>query len=292
MPAKTTMNTKTLRAAVAQMCSGPDISANLAQADALLAQAQRAGAQLVVLPENFAVFGRRDLAACAEVPDNPGPILGFLAERSQHYGLWLVAGTLPYATGADGRVAPGRVFPGSGVWSPEGFCVVRYDKCHLFDVDVADAVGRYRESDQFAAGQEPALVGTPWGALGLSICYDLRFPEYYRLLVERGALMLAVPSAFTYSTGEAHWEVLLRARAIENQCFVLAANQGGDHPNNRRTWGHSCILDPWGRQLACRTEPGPGLALAELDFSAQAELRSAMPVLRHRRFLTASLFDT
>ncbi|HEY6132040.1 MAG TPA: carbon-nitrogen hydrolase family protein, partial [Halioglobus sp.] len=278
------MHVETLRVAAAQMCSGPDIPANLAQADTLIAQARRDGAGLVVLPENFAVFGRKDLASCAEMSDTPGPILGFLAERSRHYGLWLVAGTLPYATGTDGRLAPNRVFPGCGVWTPEGVCTARYDKCHLFDVDVADGMGRYRESDQFAAGSGPVVVNTPWGALGLSICYDLRFPEYYRLLGERGALMLAVPSAFTYNTGEAHWEVLLRARAIENQCFVLAANQGGDHANNRRTWGHSCVIDPWGKLLAGRTEPGPGLAIADLDFSAQAELRSKMPVLGHRRF--------
>jgi deaminated glutathione amidase len=237
------------------------------------------------LPENFAIFGRKDLITCAEAQDAPGPIMRFLAERARHYGLWLVAGSLPYATGRDGCAAPAqRVFPGCGVWSPEGLCVARYDKCHLFDVDVVDAVGRYRESDQFAAGDEPVLVATPWGPLGLSICYDLRFPEYYRTLVAQGALMVAVPSAFTYSTGEAHWEVLLRARAIENQCFVLAANQGGDHGNHRRTWGHSCVIDPWGRVLACRTEPGPGLVLADLDFSAQAELRRKMPVLQHQRF--------
>lgn len=275
----------TLRAAVAQMCSGPDISANLAQADALLANAKSEGAALVVLPENFAVFGRRDLAAYAETSEVAGPITGFLAERAQHYGLWLVAGTLPYAVGHQGdSAAGGRVFAGCGVWSAEGICVARYDKCHLFDVDVADGIGRYRESDQFRAGEVPVVVDTPWGPLGLSICYDLRFPEYYRRLVNQGALMLAVPSAFTYSTGEAHWEVLLRARAIENQCFVLAPDQGGDHGNNRRTWGHSCVIDPWGKVLACRTEPGPGLAIANLDFAAQAEVRRRMPVLEHRKF--------
>lgn len=273
-----------LRVAAAQMCSGPEIQTNLEQADRLLAEARGAGVDLVVLPENFAVFGRKDLGACAETPDTPGPIGQFLAERARHYGLWLVAGSMPYACGADGRAAPAqRVFPGCGVWSPEGVCVARYDKCHLFDVDVADAVGRYRESDQFAPGAGPVVVSTPWGGLGLSICYDLRFPEYYRQLVQQGALMLAVPSAFTHSTGEAHWEVLLRARAIENQCFVLAANQGGDH-GDRRTWGHSCVVDPWGRMLACRTEPGPGLAVAALDFTTQAEVRRKMPVLQHRRF--------
>lgn len=279
------MSGNTLRAAVAQMCSGPDIQANLAQADRLLAEAKREGAALVVLPENFAVFGRKDLAVCAETPEVVGPITGFLSERARHYGLWLVAGTLPYGVGRDGCPAPkNKVFAGCGVWTPEGVCAAQYDKCHLFNVDVTDGVGCYRESDQFAAGDAPVLADTPWGPLGLSICYDLRFPEYYRQLTQQGALMLTVPSAFTYKTGEAHWEVLLRARAIENQCFVLAANQGGDHGNNRRTWGHSCLIDPWGEVLSCRTEAGPGVAMADLDFLAQAELRDKMPVLAHRRF--------
>ena len=275
------MHPDVLRVAAAQMCSGPEVEANLTQVDELLAEAHRQEVRLLVLPENFAVFGRRDLAAVAE----PGRVEDFLAERAQRYGLWLVAGTLPYGCGRAGRVPPApRVFAGCGVWSPDGVCLDRYDKCHLFDVDVADGVGRYRESDNFAAGDTPVVVPTPWGKLGLSICYDLRFPEYYRRLADLGAQLLAVPSAFTYTTGEAHWEVLLRARAIENQCFVLAANQGGDHGNNRRTWGHSCVVDPWGRVLACRTAPGPGLAVADLDLTAQAELRRQMPVLDHRRF--------
>lgn len=279
------MRADVLRVAVAQMCSGPDIPANLAQADALLAGAKSEGAALVVLPENFAVFGRKDLAALAATTEVADPLTGFLAERARHYGLWLVAGTLPYAVGRGGDSASeNRVLAGCGVWSAEGVCVARYDKCHLFDVEVADGIGRYRESDQFKAGDAPVVADTPWGPLGLSICYDLRFPEYYRRLVEQGALMLTVPSAFTYNTGEAHWEVLLRARAIENQCFVLAPNQGGDHGNNRRTWGHSCVIDPWGKVLACRTEPGPGLAIADLDFAAQAEVRRRMPVLGHRKF--------
>lgn len=278
------VHVESLRAAVAQMCSGPDVGANLAQADDLMRQARQEEVALLVLPENFAIFGRKDLITCAEHPDEPGPILKFLAERSRHYDLWFVAGTLPYAVGCQGAPAGQRVYPGSGLWSPEGVCVARYDKCHLFDVEVADGVGSYRESEQFAPGDTPVVAKTPWGVLGLSICYDLRFPEYFRQLVERGAQMLTVPSAFTYNTGEAHWEVLLRARAIENQCFVLAANQGGDHGNHRLTWGHSCMIDPWGQVLACRTSPGPGLAIADLDFSAQRQLRARMPVLRHRRF--------
>jgi predicted amidohydrolase len=279
------LNPDRLRAAVAQMCSGPDLEANLSQADKLLAEAAAKGVQLLVLPENFAVFGRAELHQLAEPGDGSGAIERFLASAARLYQIWLVAGTAPYRVSGDGRAAPvGKVFPGCGVWSPAGERVAHYDKCHLFDVDVADGVGQYRESDSFVPGQEPVVAATPWGSVGLSICYDLRFPEYYRHLVQRGAAMLTVPSAFTYRTGEAHWEVLLRARAIENQCFVLAANQGGLHDLKRRTWGHSCIIDPWGRVLACRQEEGPGLAIAELEFSSQQELRRQMPVLNHRRF--------
>jgi predicted amidohydrolase len=279
------LNPDLLRAAVAQMCSGPDLDANLKQVEALLAEAAAEGVQLLVLPENFAVFGRGDRHLFGEAGDGSGAIEHFLAAAARRHQLWLVAGTAPYLVSGDGRPAPAdKVFPGCGVWSPAGECVTRYDKCHLFDVDVADGVGQYRESDHFAAGQKPVAAPTPWGPVGLSICYDLRFPEYYRELVQLGATLLTVPSAFTYRTGEAHWEVLLRARAIENQCFVLAANQGGQHDAKRRTWGHSCIIDPWGRVLACRQEEGAGLAIADLDFAALRELRRQMPVLAHRRF--------
>ncbi|WP_370589744.1 carbon-nitrogen hydrolase family protein [Saccharophagus sp. K07] len=274
-----------VRAAVAQMCSGPDVDANLAQADRLIAQAHNEGTQLLVLPENFAVFGRKDLPSIAEPADHSGPIGHFLADAAKKYGLWIIAGTIPYAASRTGVAAPqGKVFPGCSVWSDSGDCVARYDKCHLFDVDVADGVGRYRESDNFAPGDAPVVVPTPWGQLGMSICYDLRFPEYFRQLVNAGATMLVVPAAFTYRTGEAHWEVLLRARAIENQCFVLASGQGGQHDAVRRTWGHSCIIDPWGSVLASCAEESPSLVVADLDFAALADVRRQMPVLQHRRF--------
>jgi nitrilase len=261
------------------------MDANLDQADQLLGKAAQNGVRLLVLPENFAVFGRRDLHLLGEPGDGSGVVERFLAAAARRHQLWLVAGTAPYLVSGDGRQAPaGKVFPSCGVWSPAGECVARYDKCHLFDVDVADGVGQYRESDSFAPGQQPVVAPTPWGAVGLSICYDLRFPEYYRQLVQLGAALLTVPSAFTYRTGEAHWEVLLRARAIENQCFVLAANQGGRHDAKRRTWGHSCVIDPWGKVLACRQEEGPGLAIADLDFAALQDLRGQMPVLAHRQF--------
>lgn len=280
------MNPDLLRAAVAQMCSGPDLQANLAQAEQLMAEARAVGADLLLLPENFAVFGRKDLPLLAEPAEGVGVIGEFLANAARRYQLWLVAGTAPYAAAAsDGTpAAVGKVYPGCSVWNPEGELVARYDKCHLFDVDVGDTVGRYRESDTFAPGDRPVVVTTPWCKVGLSICYDLRFPEYFRQLAQLGASLLTVPSAFTYRTGEAHWEVLLRARAIENQCFVLAANQGGQHDAKRHTWGHSCLIDPWGKVLACRTEEGPGLVVADLDFAALREIRRQMPVFQHRRF--------
>lgn len=280
------MNPDLLRAAAAQMCSGPDLQANLAQAEQLMAEARAAGVELLLLPENFAVFGHKNLPSVAEPAEGVGIIGQFLADAAQRYQLWLVAGTAPYAAAAgDGTpAAAGKVYPGCSVWNPKGECVARYDKCHLFDVDVGDSVGRYRESDTFAPGDRPVVVATPWCQIGLSICYDLRFPEYFRRLAHLGASLLTVPSAFTYRTGEAHWEVLLRARAIENQCFVLAANQGGQHDAKRHTWGHSCLIDPWGRVLACRTEEGPGLVVADLDFAALREIRRQMPVFQHRRF--------
>lgn len=276
---------QTVTAAVAQMVSGPDLDKNLAQVHRLLQQAKDQGAQLVVLPENFAYFGYKPLSEVAEGPGQGSPVCDFLAEQSKALGLWIVAGTVPFADSANGATAPaGRVFAGNSVWHPDGKMVARYDKCHLFDVDVEDGFGRYRESDTFAEGDGPLAVTTPWGDLGLSVCYDLRFPEFYRQLTGDRMTMISVPSAFTYHTGEAHWLVLLRARAIENQCYVLAANQGGDHGKQRFTYGHSCIISPWGEVVALRSESGPGLALAQLDFDSLQKLRADMPALRHRRF--------
>lgn len=276
---------QTLIAAVAQMVSGSELKSNLTQAESLLQQAKSQGAQLVVLPENFAYFGYKPMAEVAEGPERASPVCDFLREQSQSLALWIVAGTAPFAVSASGEAAPeGKVFAGNSVWNPAGEMVARYDKCHLFDVTVADGVGSYRESDTFVAGASPLSVATPWGDLGLSVCYDVRFPEYYRQLISERTTMVSVPSAFTNHTGEAHWQVLLRARAIENQCFVLAANQGGNHGDKRLTYGHSCIISPWGEVLAVRTDTGPGVVLAPLDFDELQRLRVKMPVLQHRRF--------
>lgn len=275
---------QSLTVAVLQMVSGKQLAQNLEQASALLQQAHTEGADLAVLPENFAYFGYKPLADVAEPAGGNGPICEFLAEQSKSLGLWIVAGTAPFAESAQGTAAPlDKVYAGSSVWSPAGDMVARYDKCHMFDALVGDGVGSYRESDAFMAGEGPLSVSTPWGDLGLSVCYDLRFPEYYRSLVNASTTMLAVPSAFTARTGEAHWEVLLRARAIENQCFVLAANQGGDHGKQRVTHGHSCIISPWGKVLAERVEPGAGVVTARLDLAELRQLRQDMPVLAHRR---------
>lgn len=268
-------------AAVIQMNSGPDRDVNLAVAGKLLAQAAAQGAVLVALPENFALMGRRerDKLAIAEA-DGSGPIQDFLAQRARELGLWIVGGTLPIAVADD----PDHVYAACCVYDSSGARVARYDKIHLFDVDVPNARGeRYRESASIAAGApQPVVVDTPLGRLGLSVCYDVRFAELYRALVAQGAELLCVPAAFTEPTGRAHWEVMLRARAIENLCHVLAPGQCGVHPGERRTYGHSCIVEPWGSVLADGgTEPG--VAVAPIDAERRATLRREFPVLGHRR---------
>ena len=274
-----------LRVAAIQMVSGRDLHENLAQASRLLERASAAGVELALLPENFALFGCDDWRQQGELEARTsGPIRAFLGAESKRLGLWLVAGSLP-TTDVDSRgrgPEPGRVFTRSYVVSPAGVELASYDKIHLFDVNVEDGQGRYRESDDFSPGDQPVVAGLAGVKLGLSICYDLRFPELYRCLVDLGAQLIAVPAAFTYKTGEAHWSLLLRARAIENQCYVLAANQGGQHSAKRQTWGHSCIIDPWGEVLA-ECGLGEDLVVADIDLNKLTNLRSAMPVLQHRR---------
>ncbi|HEY1076153.1 MAG TPA: carbon-nitrogen hydrolase family protein [Fontimonas sp.] len=271
------------KVAVIQMNTRADCAANLAAAAGLLRDAAEAGAQLAVLPENFAFMGERetDKLALAEA-EGQGPIQAFLAETASALGLWIVGGTIPVAVPEDAR----RVYAYCGVWDASGKCVASYNKIHLFDVDVPGSSGeRYRESASIAPGAlNPVVVDTPVGRLGLSVCYDLRFPELYRALSAQGAELLCVPSAFTERTGEAHWELLLRARAVENLCHVLAANQCGTHAAGRRTWGHSCIVEPWG---AVSADAGrePGFALAALDAEARNAQRKSFPVLQHRRLV-------
>jgi deaminated glutathione amidase len=268
--------------AAIQMTSGADVAANLDAAGRLLDESRRAGAHVAVLPENFAFMGVReaDKLAVAEPPGG-GPIQEFLVQAAARLSLWIVGGTVPLKT-------PGaRVAAACLVFDAGGKRVARYDKMHLFDVDVPgekqSGGGRYRESTTIAPGvAEAAVTDTPAGRMGLSVCYDVRFPELYRRLAAGGAEIIAVPSAFTERTGQAHWEVLLRARAIENQCYVVAPGQCGEHPGGRRTYGHSLIVDPWGKLLA-EAKPGPGVVVAKVPREPLASLRKTFPVLDHRR---------
>ncbi|WNW11746.1 carbon-nitrogen hydrolase family protein [Pseudomonas sp. DTU_2021_1001937_2_SI_NGA_ILE_001] len=267
--------------AVIQMVSQSDIDANLRQARALLEQAAGQGARLAVLPENFSALGRRDAAALGHAEaTGQGPVLPWLKQAARDLRLWIVAGTLPLPP--EGQ-PDGKVTACSLLIDEYGAQVARYDKLHLFDVDVTDNRGRYRESDDYAHGSRIVVADTPVGRLGLSVCYDLRFPELYTALREAGAELISAPSAFTAVTGAAHWEVLIRARAIETQCYLLAAAQGGVHPGPRETWGQAAIVDPWGRILAEQAK-GEGVLLAQRDNEEQASIRARMPVSSHRRF--------
>jgi nitrilase len=268
-----------MRVAALQMTSGPEVAANLAQAAALLAEAASSGARLAVLPENFSFLGLRDAdkRTVAET-DGAGPVQEFLAASARRLGLWIVGGTIPLRNGADGRVAAASL-----VYDAEGARVARYDKIHLFDVDIPGRAEAYRESANVAPGTQPVVLDTPVGRLGLSVCYDVRFPELYRHLSAAGAQLLSVPSAFTAPTGRAHWETLLRARAIENLCYVIAAAQSGIHPSGRETYGDSMIVDFWGRILK-RVPRGRGCAVADVDLALQADVRASFPALRHRTF--------
>ena len=264
--------------AALQMTSGADLAANLSAAAQGLEQARDQGAAVAVLPENFAFMGEheRDKLALAEV-EGRGPVQDFLAGAARRLGLWIVAGTIPLKVSDPQRVAAACL-----VFDARGERVARYDKMHLFDVDVPQG-GHYRESASIEPGAlSCVVVDTPVGRIGLSVCYDLRFPELFRGLGAQGAEILAVPSAFTERTGEAHWEPLLRARAIENQCYVVAPGQVGAHPGGRRTWGHSLIVDPWGRVLAERAS-GAGVIVAPLPREPLLQLRQSFPVLTHRR---------
>lgn len=269
------------RVAAIQMVSGTDLAANLREAAVLIERAAAAGAQLIVLPETFALFlaaeqaelGRREASADAVVRP-------FLAEQAAKHGVWLVGGTLPIVEPDDPRPRAACL-----VYDAAGKEVARYDKLHLFDVQVGDRQGRYCESDTFCPGDTAriSVVDTPVGKLGLTVCYDLRFAEIFQTLRERGAELIAVPSAFTRRTGLAHWLPLLRARAIETQCVLIGANQGGEHSAKRQTSGGSAIVDGWGRVLA-EAGFGAGVICADIDLVQQARERAAMPVASARRF--------
>lgn len=264
--------------AAIQMVSGPEVTENLAVAGELIARAAAGGAQLAVLPENFALMGRKEeeKVAVREV-EGEGPIQGFLAEQAARYGLWLVGGTIPLQVDGDDR----RVRAACLLFDDRGQRIARYDKVHLFDVEVIGSAERYAESATIAPGERYVVADTPLGRLGLAVCYDLRFPEQFRTMVEQGMTVMALPAAFTAATGKAHWETLLKARAIENQCYVVASAQGGKHANGRETYGDSLIADPWGEILQ-RWPQGPGVVLAEIDEERLAQIRRQFPVLEHR----------
>ncbi len=266
----------TTRIAALQMVSGPEVAANLDAAARLLAEAAAGGAALAVLPEYFCLLGRRDTDKLdvAETPGE-GPIQAFLADAARRHGLWIVGGTLPLKT-----EDPARVLNSNTVWAPDGSLAAHYDKIHLFSFEQGEE--RYDEGRVLRAGDKPVALQAGRLRLGLSVCYDLRFPELYRALMRPPCDLLSVPSAFTVPTGRAHWELLLRARAVENQCYVIAAAQGGLHASGRRTWGHSLIVDPWGEVLALRPE-GEGVIFADVDPARLADVRARLPALRHRR---------
>jgi deaminated glutathione amidase len=267
-----------MKIAALQTVSGTDVAANVEVARSLLAQAAAAGAELAVLPEYFCLMGQRDgdkLAVRERFGD--GPVQAFLADSARALGLWVVGGTLPLAADSDRHVRNTSL-----AFSPAGECVARYDKIHLFRFD--NGREQFDESRVIEPGGVPQAFTLPsrdghaW-RVGLSVCYDLRFPELYRGLA---ADLLLVPSAFTWSTGQAHWELLLRARAVENLAYVCAPAQGGLHENGRRTWGHSMVVDPWGAVLAVRQEEGPGVVLADIDAGRLAQVRAQLPALDHR----------
>jgi len=262
------------------MNSGPDVSSNLTLAETLLDEAAQDGCQLAVLPENFALMPERgkDKARYAEHPGE-GPIQDFLADAARRHGLWIVAGSMPLVSPAS---AEERVFGACPVYDASGQPQALYRKIHLFDVDLVDRQESYRESNSMYPGDEVVVVDSPCGRIGLTICYDLRFPEMFRRLVDKGATVFTVPAAFTVTTGEAHWHTLLRARAIENLAYVIAPGQYGRHPDNRSTFGHSLICDPWGRILAERAT-GNCVVAADIDPELPARLRSEFPALDNRR---------
>jgi predicted amidohydrolase len=260
------------------MTSGGDVGKNLQRASELIAEAARRGAKLAVLPENFAILADHEQAkfAVAETVPGDGPILKSMREAARKHGIALVLGGLPEKSARDTHVHNTAVYLDAA-----GEVTAVYRKIHLFDVAIPDGAS-YRESGTVAPGAEPVVADTPWGGLGLSVCYDVRFPELYRALAHKGVRMLAIPAAFTLHTGRDHWHVLLRARAVENLSFVLAAAQYGRHNPKRVTYGHSLIVDPWGQVLA-EVGDHEGIAVAELDFAYQDKVRTELPSLGHRR---------
>ncbi len=264
--------------AAIQMTSGVDVGANLQAAAKHIDTAVSNGAQLVVLPENFAAMGRKEADRCVLAEgDGSGLVQDFLAQQAERNRIWIVGGTVPIVSDD-----PARPTSSTLVFAADGQRVARYDKVHLFDVGIPGQDERYSESAHTQAGSVPMIVDTPWGGLCIAVCYDMRFPEMFRSFSAPGPKLIALPAAFTATTGKVHWSILLRARAIENLCFVIAAAQTGEHENGRQTYGHSMIVSPWGEIIA-DAGTDTGVVVGELDLDEQAELRRKFPVLGHRR---------
>ena len=265
------------KVAAVQMISGPDVAPNLATAGRLIGEAAAAGAQLVALPEYFPLIGATDAdrLAAREI-DGSGPIQDFLARTARRHGLWLIGGSIPLMAND-----PAKLRNSCLVFDPQGSRVARYDKIHLFGFNKGEEA--YDEAATIERGDQVVAFDSPLGRIGIAICYDLRFPELFRAMAQlpNPVDLLVLPAAFTETTGRAHWELLLRARAVENQCYVLAAAQGGRHPNGRMTHGNSMIIDPWGEVLA-RMDKGEGVVITELNRQRLVDTRTSLPALRHR----------
>ncbi|HWX11561.1 MAG TPA: carbon-nitrogen hydrolase family protein [Trinickia sp.] len=266
------------RVAALQMVSTPERERNLDDAARLIAEAASGGARLVLLPEYFCFMGFKETDKLAvREAHGDGPIQRFLADAARRHSVWLIGGTLPLAVTEPAPDAE-RVLNTTLVFGPEGNEAARYDKIHLFNFE--KGTESFDEARTIRPGGDVRTFDAPFGRVGLSVCYDLRFPELYRRMGD--VALIVVPSAFTYTTGRAHWETLLRARAVENQCYVLAAAQGGTHENGRRTWGHSMLVDPWGEVVAERAAEGPGVVAGDIDLGRIEEVRRSLPAWRHR----------
>ncbi len=266
------------KVAALQMASSPNVDANLHEAGRLIAQAVNVGAELIVLPENFAIMGieEEDKVTIREELGE-GPIQKFLADQALQHNVWIIGGTIPLSC-----PDPKKIYAACCVYDNKGSLVERYDKMHLFDVDIVDTGENYSESETIKSGDSGLkVIDSPFGKIGLAVCYDLRFPELFRQLLDLGAEIIALPAAFTATTGEAHWESLIRARAIENLVYIIASGQGGYHINGRSTHGDSMIVDPWGIILN-RIKHGSGMAIAEINLEYLESRRKTFPCLQHR----------
>ena len=266
-------------AAAIQMVSSERLDENLDQAFELISKAAAQNAKFISLPENFPLMGKSDEDRLLLAESfGSGKIQSFLSEQALQNKIWLLGGTIPLKS-----PKPNKVYAACLLFSPHGQCIAHYNKIHLFDV-IADETNseKYQESRTFETGHDIVVAETDIGNIGLSVCYDLRFPEFYRNMHKQNVQILTAPSAFTATTGEAHWELLLRTRAVENLSYVIASNQGGMHANGRATWGHSMIIDPWGKILDC-VKNGPGIAFANIDLDKQTHTRKLFPTLQHRK---------